>query len=96
MNENIDIAFLGAKVASSKNEAAHMTVLGLSMAYNLGQLARYRYLSATCRNAIAYGVNCQTNMEQIGRYNREIVKHTVLGILDVATCILVGINGMRK
>ena len=96
MNENIDIAFMGAKMASSKNEVAHMTVLGLSMAYNFGQLARYRYLSATCQNAMVYGVNYQTNMGQVERYNSEIVKHAILGILDVATCIAVGVNGLRK
>lgn len=88
MNESIDIAFASAKVASASNKNAHLAVLGMSMGYNFGQMARYRYLSATCQNAIANVANYQACSDQVDQYNREMRKHFILGTLDVFSCLI--------
>ena len=44
MNENIDLAFTGAKLAAIGNEPASIAIHGASAAYNIGQMARYRVM----------------------------------------------------
>lgn len=42
MNELVDFGFLAAKVAAIGNEKAKMTVDGVSLAYNVVQINRFR------------------------------------------------------
>lgn len=57
MNNAIDLAFLTAKVATLKDEKAKMIVEGVSLAYNIAQVTRFRSmiveLSQIC-NYIVY------------------------------------------
>lgn len=39
MNEGIDIAFMGAKFATSNNKPAGIALHGVSAFYNIGQIA---------------------------------------------------------
>lgn len=41
-NSVIDVAFIAAKVAAIKNEKARMIVGGVSLVYNVAQIARSR------------------------------------------------------
>ena len=42
MNEVIDLAFIAAKVAAMKDEKARMIVGGVSLVYNVSQIARFK------------------------------------------------------
>ena len=44
MNELVDLGFLVAKVAAIGNEKAKMTVDGMSLAYNVMQISRFRHM----------------------------------------------------
>ena len=94
MNENIDIAFAGAKIATRNNEIASTAIHGVSAMYNIGQMARYRYMYFQEQNAYMSGgpgASCLF-MEQ---YRREMWKHTVLASIDILSLFLKGISGMR-
>ena len=44
MNELVDLGFLAAKVAAIGNEKAKMAVDGVSLAYNVMQINRFRHM----------------------------------------------------
>lgn len=85
MNEGIDMALMGAKIASSKNQAASIAVHAISASYNIAQMARYRALNAEIMNVQpSGGVHCVDIRNQ---YRRELLKHTVLSGLYVLSLL---------
>ena len=95
MNEGIDISFMGAKVAASKNQAASVAVHTLSASYNIAQIAHYRALCAGLQNAqLSNGV--QVNVEAMNQYRNELTKHTILAACDTISLILIGLAGINS
>jgi hypothetical protein len=95
MNEGIDMALMGAKIASSKNQAASLTVHALSASYNIAQMARYRALNAEIMNVQPSG-GIQDCVDIGNQYRRELLKHTVLTGLDVFSLFMIGLAGCEK
>ena len=92
MNE-IDIALLGAKMAASKNESASVAVHGVSVAYNIAQIARYSYAYSNGQRLFIEGLAVDNvQMEQI---RQERIKHTVLAALDITSLFLLGLSGLQ-
>lgn len=94
MNENIDIAFTSAKIATYNNAVASTTVHGLSALYNIGQMARYRVLYYQEQYAITNGGSAKSTIicEQ---YYREMWKHSVLAGIDILSLFFKGFSGIR-
>ena len=92
MNE-IDIAFMGAKMAASKNESASVAVHGVSAAYNIAQIARYSYAYGNGQRLLCEGLPVDT--VQMEQFRRERIKHTVLATLDIASLFLIGLSSFQ-
>lgn len=95
MNECVDLLFAGAKVASRNNLSASLIVHGMSTGYNLGQMVYYRYLIAEYQMAMNNGYVSGT-MDELGQYKRELMKHTVLSVIDVVSLFCIGIAGLKR
>lgn len=95
MNEHIDLAFVGAKIAAHNNEAASTAILGVSALYNVGQMARYRAMYYQQQYAILNGgpAALASLMEQ---YRSEMWKHTVLASVDLLSLFIRGFQGVRS
>lgn len=94
MNEHIDIAFAGAKVAAKDDPRASVAVHGVSLGYNIAQIGLYRY---ACGAAMAnQRMGMQVNPEQIQQYRRESIKHTVLAGLDILSLFFMGSSGIDR
>jgi len=93
MNEGIDLAFIGAKVATRENIAASLAVHGLSAAYNIAQLYRYRVAYLDGQRLLTNGVTqAITNTEQ---YQREVIKHSLLAGFDIISFFLISFQDRR-
>ncbi|MBR5399906.1 MAG: hypothetical protein IK103_08975 [Bacteroidales bacterium] len=95
MNEVIDVAFAGAKIASRNNVSTSLIVHGLSAGYNIGQIAHYRYMIAEYQMAVSNG-NISAYLKELEQYKRELTKHTVLSIIDVVSLFCIGFNGLNR
>ena len=95
MNEGIDIALTGAKIAAGKNQAASIAVHALSASYNIAQMVRYQALCAELSYAQLPG-GIQGNVETLDQYRRELMKHTILTGLDVLSLLLIGVIGLSQ
>lgn len=73
MNEYIDLAIAGAKIATINNNPASITVHGLSAAYIIGQMARYRVLFLNGHSALQADRDRAT-IAISEQYRREMVK----------------------
>lgn len=95
MNECVDLLFAGAKVASRNNLSASLIVHSMSAGYNIGQMAYYRYLMAEYQMAMnnGYALGC---MDELRQYKRELMKHTVLSVIDVLSLFCIGIAGLKR
>ena len=94
MNEGIDIALVGAKVAASNNQTANLAVHALSASYNIAQIAHYRAMIAGLSNTqLINGVQISCNA--LTQYRRDLIKHTVLASLDVFTLFMIGFAGRK-
>ena len=97
MNELIDLGFLAAKVAAIGNEKAKMAVDGVSLAYNVMQINRFRHMISELYqigNYVAFNANIRgycTLQEynlvlecqrQINDCQNQISKHGVMSVID--------------
>ena len=87
MNEHIDLAFAGAKMAARKNEIASTVIHGMSAFYNIGQMARYRVMYYQGHYACLNG-DSNVSISLNEQYRREMWKHTILAGIDVISLIL--------
>ena len=94
MNECIDIALTGAKLAASNNTAASIFVHGLSAGYNIGQMGYYRYRVAEYNLALNNGRS--VSLAELNHYKRELAKHTFLSAIDIACLFIIGFGGRDK
>lgn len=94
MNEHIDIAFTGAKIATHDNEVASTTVHGLSALYNIGQMVRYRVMCFQEQCAIMYGGSAKKTIIS-EQYYREMWKHSVLAGIDILSLLTKGFSEIR-
>lgn len=94
MKEGIDIAFMGAKVAASKDQTASIAVHSFSAAYNIAQMAHYRYAYCYGQSLLCNGL--QVDLVQMKQYQQEVFKHTFLTALDIASLFLIGLSGLQK
>lgn len=95
MNEGIDIALTGAKIAAGKNQAASVAVHALSASYNIAQMIRYRALCAELSYAQLPG-GIQGSVDTLEQYRRELMKHTILTGLDVLSLLMIGVTVLKK
>ena len=95
MNEGIDIALTGAKIAAGKNQAASVAVHAISASYNIAQMVRYRALCAELSYAQLPG-GIQGGVGTLDQYRRELMKHTILSGIDVLSLLLIGVSGLNK
>ncbi len=91
MNEGIDIALMGAKIAAGKNQAASVAVHALSVSYNIAQMARYRVM---CAENLTMQSSCgvQDCVDIRNQYRKELLKHTVLTGIDVFSLFMIGLG----
>ena len=61
-NSVIDVAFIAAKVAALKDEKARMIVGGVSLVYNVAQIARFRSM------IVEFGIVERWNCNECGLY----------------------------
>ena len=94
MNEGIDIAFMGAKIATRENMPASITVHSLSMAYNIAQMTRYRVEYINSQRLLINGAT-QVSLSQQEQYRREMIKHSILATLDIASLFFIGVSGLH-
>lgn len=95
MNEYIDLAIAGAKIATINNNPASITVHGLSAAYIIGQMARYRVLFLNGHSALQADRDRAT-IAISEQYRREMVKHLAFSCIDFFSLFLIGISSMQK
>lgn len=95
MNEKIDMAFVGAKIASRNNVTADLIVHSLSAGYNIAQMAHYRYLIAENQMALNNGF-VSTSLNGLEQYKRELAKHAFLSVIDVVSLICKSIAGLKR
>lgn len=95
MINDIDLILTGAKIAALGNEPASLAIHGASAAYNIGQMAQYRVLYLNGQTALQNGKNLAA-MALTEQYRREMIKHTILSGVDIATLLLIGITGLRR
>ena len=87
MNEHIDLAFAGAKIAVRNDEVASTVIHGMSAFYNIGQMARYRTMYYQGQYAYINGdYSVSTSLNE--QYRREMWKHTVAASMDVLSLFL--------
>ena len=78
MNEDKDILFASAKLASLNNPWASIAAHAVSFAYNAVMIGKYRYeLSLVKAGVASYSV------EQVQSFRRDLIKHCVLEAMDV-------------
>ena len=112
MNEFIDLAFATAKIAAIKDEKAKMIVGGLSLAYNVVQLARFRAMVIEL-SQICYCIDYQIKLrggtytqaeydtlkecqKQIQECQNHIFKHGVMTAVDCVSLLIDGLNSLNK
>lgn len=111
MNEIIDLGFIAAKLAAIKDEKARMMVGGVSLAYNIVQIARFRSmiveLSQVC-NCIVYSAQIKgwyTQQEydlvidcqrQIEECSNQITKHGTMSVIDSISLLIDGLSKLSK
>ena len=97
MNEIVDMGFLAAKVAAIGNEKARLAVDGVSLAYNVMQVNRFRHLMSELYQIGNY-VACNASVRgyctlqeynqvlecqrQINDCQNQISKHGVMSVID--------------
>ena len=92
MNEGIDIAFMGAKLATSNNKPASIAAHGISAFYNIAQIARYGYLCAEQQALFCNGYNVYYDADLIRRHRQEQIKHTALALGDIIMLFAIGLS----
>ena len=95
MNEGINLTLAVAKMATMNNEAASIAIHGVSAAYNIGQIARYRMMCAN-NNAPFSNGGIQVSAVLIEQYRQELIKHTILAGIDIIALFAKGISGVSK
>ena len=111
MNELVDFGFLAAKVAAIGNEKAKMAVDGVSLAYNVVQINRFRSMMTELyqiSNYIAFNARVRgycTQQEydlvmecqrQINDCQNQISKHGVMSVIDGFSLLLDIINASNR
>ena len=91
MNEQIDILFTSAKLASKNNPWANMAIHSISMAYNISMIGQYGYQLGVART-----VNGNVSQEYFRSIQRERIKHTVLAGIDILGLFLGAIDNQNK
>ena len=97
MNELVDLGFLAAKVAAIGNEKAKMAVDGVSLAYNVMQVNRFRHMMSELYqigNYIVFNASVRDYctlqeynlvlecQRQISDCQNQISKHGVMSVID--------------
>ena len=111
MNEVVDIAFIAAKVAAMKDEKARMIVGGVSLAYNVSQIARFKAMivefSQLCNYIVCvarfrgYCTQEEYNIviecqQHIEDCNRQIAKHGTMTIIDGISLLIDGLSSLNR
>lgn len=94
MNEGIDIAFLGAKVAAQENKAANIAVHGVSVAYNISQMFHYRMAYFDGQRLLTNGA-LRVTFADMAQCRREMIKHSLLASLDIFSLFLISFHDRR-
>lgn len=90
MNEHVDILLTSAKLVSRNNLWANIATHAISSGYNAAMIGRYRYeLGLVKAGVSSYSAN------QIQSLQRDLVKHCVLGAMDVLNLIMNAISQKR-
>ena len=79
MNEHIDILFTTAKCATRNDPWAHWATHSISTIYNVALIGHYRYQLGMMSNT----GNAYVNPSVLRQYKADLLKHTVLGGLDI-------------
>lgn len=95
MNEGIDLAITTAKVMTWNNLAASLAVHGISAAYNIAQLARYRVQYLSQMKAVSYGIT-NNGVILMEEYRREMCKHAFLAGLDCLYLLFSGLSQLQE
>ena len=83
MNEHIDVLLTSAKLATRNNPGASLAMHAASSGYNIAMIGRYCYeLSLVKAGVVSYPA------DQIQSLQRDLIKHTVLGVMDVLGLIM--------
>ena len=111
MNELVDLGFLAAKVAAIGNEKAKMAVDGVSLAYNVMQINRFRHMMSELYqigNYVAFNANVrgyctlreynllQECQCQINDCQNQISKHGVMTVIDSFSLLMDIINASNR
>ena len=111
MNELVDLGFLVAKVAAIGNEKAKMAVDGVSLAYNVMQINRFRHMISELYqigNYVAFNANIrgyctlqeynlvQECQRQINDCQNQISKHGVMSVIDGFSLLLDMISASNR
>lgn len=87
MNEDKDILFASAKLASLNNPWASIATHAVSSAYNAAMIGKYRYeLSLAMAGVASYSV------EQVQSFRRDLIKHSVLEAMDALGLFLCAVT----
>lgn len=78
MNEDKDILFASAKLASLNNPWASIATHAVSSAYNAAMIGKYRYELGLVKAGVA-----SYSVEQVQSFRRDLIKHCVLEAIDV-------------
>ena len=111
MNELVDLGFLAAKVAAIGDEKAKMAVDGVSLAYNVMQINRFRHMISELYqigNYIVFNASVRgycTIQEynivlecqsQINDCQNQISKHDVLSVIDGFSLLMDILNASNR
>ena len=111
MNEIVDLGFLAAKVAAIGNEKAKMAVDGLSLAYNVMQINRFRHMISELYqigNYVVFNASvrgyCSLQeynlvlecQRQINDCQNQISKHGVMSVIDGFSLLLDMISASNR
>lgn len=111
MNNNIDIAFLTAKVATLNNEKAKIFVDAASFAYNVAELSRLQNLiveySQVCNYIVmlakyrGYYTTEEAKLvndchRHIQECNLQLAKHRTMTVVDGISLLVEALNGLEK
>ena len=111
MNEIVDLGFLAAKVAAIGNEKAKMAVDGVSLAYNVMQVNRFRHMMSELYqigNYVAFNANIrgyctlpeysllQECQRLINDCQNQISKHGVMSVIDGFSLLMDIINASNR
>ncbi len=111
MNENIDLAFIVAKLAAIKDEKARIIVGAASLTYNMSQIIRLKAMAAELTQLCSsitlmtsfrgYYTEAEYNTaveckKQLLECNSMLEKHGAMSILDYVSLLIDGLGTLDR